>query len=139
MPKKRVRTADPVAIANDHFEHYAELGMSRPRIVCAANRYRYIDDQGHEKTLIVPGPRHFSLTMRKIINLIVHMNPNAKLLEERGDGGAEIYHEQGFVDQYDNYHCRLVAWVIAETNGQIVRRCGGDGLDGHGLFSENLY
>lgn len=139
MSNKRSITLDPVAVAADVFLHHEQAGLSRPRIVCAANRYRYIDDQGYEKTLTVPGPRHFSLTMRKIVNLIVYNNPNAKLLEERGDGGAEIYHEQGFVDQHDNYYCRLVAWEIARVNGQIIRRCGGDGLDGHGLFSENLY
>lgn len=44
--------------------------------------------------------------------------------------------EQGFVDQYGTFLTREEAWSIAEKAGQIVRRCGGDGVK---LFSENLY
>ena len=49
--------------------------------------------------------------------------------------------EQGFVDQFGNFYSREEAWIIAVTNGQIIRRVGGDmSLDGEGkLFSENLY
>lgn len=48
---------------------------------------------------------------------------------------------QGFIDQFNNFYTRKEAWIIAETNGQIIRRVGGDmSLDGEGkLFSENLY
>lgn len=139
MPKKQVRVVDPVAVAEDIFRYHEEAGLSRPRIVCAANRYRYIDNQGHEQIAIVPGPRHFSTTMRRLTQALIYGTPNSDLLEQSTGKWAEIEHEEGFIDQHDNYHCRLVAWVIASTNSQIIRRCGGDGLDGHGLFSENLY
>lgn len=139
MSKKQVAVSDPVAVAEDIFRHHEEAGLSRPRIVCAANRYRYIDDQGHEKIIVVPGPRHFSTTMRRLTQALIYNTPNSELLEQSTGVRAEIEHEQGFIDQHDNYHCRLVAWVIAATNSQIIRRCGGDGLEGHGLFSENLY
>lgn len=44
--------------------------------------------------------------------------------------------EQGFIDQWGTFMDREDAWAIAERNGQIVRRVGGDGDE---LFSENLY
>jgi hypothetical protein len=46
-------------------------------------------------------------------------------------------HEQGFIDQYGKFYSRKAAWKIAEKEGQIIRRCGGD-EDGT-LWSENLY
>lgn len=45
-------------------------------------------------------------------------------------------YEQGFIDQHNKFLTREEAWIIAEKNGQIFRRCGGDGKK---LFSENLY
>ena len=44
--------------------------------------------------------------------------------------------EQGFVDNFGNFLTREEAWVVAEKAGQIIYRCGGDGVK---LFSENLY
>ena len=46
---------------------------------------------------------------------------------------------QGFVDQYGEFFDRCEAWKIAEREGQILRRCGGDGAKGGTLYSENLY
>lgn len=43
---------------------------------------------------------------------------------------------QGFIDQFGMFLTREEAWVIAERNGQIIRRVGGDGVR---LYSENLY
>lgn len=53
-------------------------------------------------------------------------------------GGREEWRgaEQGFIDQFCVFVSRQEAWQIADTAGQIRRRCGGD--DGF-LYSENLY
>lgn len=44
--------------------------------------------------------------------------------------------EQGFIDQYGNFYTREEAYFVAEENGQIIKKCGGDRVS---LFSENLY
>ena len=44
--------------------------------------------------------------------------------------------KQGFVDQFFLFLTREEAWVVAERQGQVSRRVGGDGLR---LYSENLY
>jgi hypothetical protein len=88
--------------------------LSPPRIVCAANRHR-------KSGLIVCAPRHFDATM------------HAVLLQLDGDWRTS---EQGFVDQHGKFYTREEAWKIAEANGQLLRRFGGDGVD---LYSENLY
>ena len=84
------------------------------RIVCAANRHP-------ETQELILGARHWD----------THMRSTAKKL-----GGKWTCAEQGFIDQYGSFLTREEAWKIAEKNGQIVRRCGGDGRE---LFSENLY
>jgi len=43
---------------------------------------------------------------------------------------------QGFVTNKGEFLTREEAWIIALAEGQIIRRCGGDGEK---LFSENLY
>ena len=43
------------------------------------------------------------------------------------------------VDQFGRFYNKREAWVIADMNGQIIRRCGGDTEDGGTLYSENLY
>lgn len=71
-------------------------------IACAANRYRGI---------IVAGPRHYSNQMWMTIQALGGID----LLKEFA--GEE--YEQGFIDQYNTFHTRQEAWVIAEASGQI--------------------
>jgi len=82
-------------------------------VVCAANRLA--------SGLIVCGARHHDAVM------------NAQI---KASGETHIGETQGFIDQFGNFLTRLEAHKIAERNGQIKRRCGGDA---HKLFSENLY
>ena len=99
--------------------------MHNSRIICAANKVRF--DSG--KSIIITGARHWDNIMHKTFNAL-----DKKL----GDMEDEV---QGFIDQFGNFYDRYEAWTIAETNGQIIRRVGGDTtLEGNGrLFSENLY
>lgn len=91
--------------------------LSPPRIVCAACRY--------PDGFIVCAPRHGDPLMRDLTPaLYKHQHYMA---------------EQGFIDQHRRFYSRTRAWKIAEANGQIRRRCGGDDTDGGTLFSENLY
>lgn len=91
------------------------MELSKPRIVAAANRSS-VDG------FLVVGARHFDTCMRAQI-------------KESGRKHTE-FTEQGFIDQHCNFYTREEAYLIAERNGQIFRRCGGDELC---LFSENLY
>jgi hypothetical protein len=81
-------------------------------VVCAAIR-----KSGH----IICGARHYDQIMRSALYLM-----NEK----------PIRWEQGFIDQRGNFLTREEAWMVADSAGQIRRRCGGD--EGH-LYSENLY
>lgn len=83
------------------------------RVVCAAIRNEVYD--------VICGPRHWDSVMRAQVSCSV---------------GSWSRAEQGFVDQHGDFLTREEAWVIAEAAGQIIRRCGGDGVR---LFSENLY
>ena len=96
--------------------------MNNSRIICAANRI--ILKNGQIAT--VAGARHWDKVMHSIVDCL-----DQDMMEL----------EQGFIDQYGNFYGREEAWVIADTNGQIIRRVGGDTtLEGNGrLFSENLY
>jgi hypothetical protein len=53
--------------------------------------------------------------------------------------GEQVDLEEGFIDQFGDFHARTEAWKIAEAAGQILHRCGGDDTDGGTLYSENLY
>ena len=91
--------------------------QSQKRIVCAALR---------KDGDIIIGPRHFDATMRRQI-------------EDYSEDYCIGYWksaEQGFIDQFGNFHSREDALIIAIAAGQILRRCGGDTRE---LFSENLY
>lgn len=99
------------------------------RIVCAANRVHCAD--GVTRLLI--GARHWDLLMHEQIDVIKQM------LKSQGYEGNRPYShnisvDQGFIDQYRNYHDRTEAWIIAEKNGQIIRDVSGEGT----LYSENL-
>lgn len=99
--------------------------MNQPFIVCAANLVRLTN----ATTIMIVGPRHWDKTMR---NSFDEMNPYNYAIESE---------EQGFIDQFGKFYNRIDAWTIAEMNGQIIRRVGGDVTSaGTGrLFSENLY
>lgn len=87
---------------------------SQPRIVCAAVR--------NLKGDIIIGIRHFDEEMAKQI--------------KRTSPAEWIDSEQGFIDQFHDFHSREEAWKIANEANQIIRRCPGD--EGK-LYSENLY
>ncbi len=91
--------------------------LSSPRIVCAANRTRFTGE-------VVIGVRHYDSFMLR------YYKDNCVM-------GDPV--DQGFIDQYGVFYTRTEAWKIAETNGQIINRCGGDTANGGTLFSENLY
>ncbi len=84
------------------------------RIVCAAIR--------HRDGTIVCGARHFDDVMRATIKKL-----GLKWTE---------FIDQGFIDSNSNYLSRKEAWVVADREGQIINRCGGDTDQ---LWSENLY
>ncbi len=97
--------------------------MHNSRIICAANKLRLENGS----IIVIAGARHWDKGMHRIVEALY------------SNMGDEL--EQGFIDQFNNFYTRKEAWIIAETNGQIIRRVGGDmSLDGEGkLFSENLY
>lgn len=100
-----------------------------PRIVSAA----MLMDDG----LIVPGVRHFSPDMRKVLHRIY------------GDGYHLRVKEQGFIDASGQFLDRDDAWQIADAHGQIflygpTEDCRliskpSDSTETGPLFSENLY
>lgn len=94
------------------------------RIVCAANRFE-LKVGGF---IVVPGARHYSPDMASVIDLIEDQ------LSTRFVAGEE----QGFIDQWGEYHNRQDALVIATHAGQIntVRE---KGAPYDTLFSEDLY
>ena len=106
------------------------INLSPPRIVCAANRLVIKDSEGQEQEIIVAGARHHDGVMNPVLKKLYAL-------------GYEVPDDrkchQGFIDQHGRFYDRHQAWVIAQDNNQIVRRCGGDGPDGMGLNSENLY
>ncbi len=93
-----------------------------PRIVSAANRF--ILEDGID--IIIPSARHWDPLMMRIIMAL-------------SDRLSTECQEQGFIDQYGNFHSREDAWIIAKENNQIIHRVGGDTANGGRLFSENLY
>ena len=99
------------------------------RIVCAANR---CDVTNH----IVIGIRHYDDLMREAI---VNLQINTEETDYSATTPFEGKVTQGFVDQYGNFYNRQKAWKIAEQNGQVLRRVGGDTAKGGTLYSENLY
>lgn len=98
------------------------MSLSPPRIVCAAIKF-----QRRGKTMVIASPRHMDMICRYIL---AELKTGVRKRDEI---------EEGFIDQHGTYYTRLDAWEIAERNGQIARRVGGDGRGGYGLFSENLY
>lgn len=94
------------------------------RIVSAANRFQ-LKDGG---TLVIPGARHYSRDMAEVIDQV-----RGKLVKDHVHGD-----DQGFIDQWGEYHNREEALIIATHAGQIntVRK---KGAPYDTLFSEDLY
>ena len=47
--------------------------------------------------------------------------------------------DQGFINNHGKFLSRTEDWKVAEAAVQIIRRVGGDEIDGGTLYSENLY
>lgn len=106
--------------------------LSKPRIVCAANRNSYSGE-------IAIGVRHFCPIMHE--NVMLRCKVLGKDPMDTKDEHAMAWRtsEQGFIDQHGKFYNRQEAWKIAEENGQILRSCGGDSAYDGTLYSENLY
>lgn len=106
--------------------------LSKPRIVCAANRCKLT-----QQMLI--GARHWDHAMRCQYR-IIELREN--LLDSLGEPIIKYNiatETQGFIDQHNRFYTREEAWKIAEENNQIICRVGGDTRNGGTLYSENLY
>lgn len=102
-------------------DHYFKDSAMNKRIVCAAMK----NSVGE----IIIGIRHYDSIMHNHIDSMENSKEWRKLNTI----------QQGFVDQYGTFYSRTDAWKIAESEGQIIRRCGGDTRNGGTLYSENLY
>lgn len=127
-------TIDSPAMPGISFETLPEICIkswpghayrAQRKIVCAANRFTLKDGT----PLIIPASRHYSPIMRGL----------AKRLAEAGIIKSMIVtgDDQGFIDQFDDYHTREDALIIAKASGQTFdpKRNGHD----FELFSEGLY
>lgn len=94
------------------------------RIVCAANRYGGV---------ILVGVRNGSSDMYSLFD---HAEDVCEFSFKDTLSDKE---EQGFITSKYRFVDRTEAWKIAVEQKQIVRRVGGDDLDGGTLYSENLY
>jgi hypothetical protein len=92
--------------------------IASPRVVCAA----LLNTKTGE---VICGARHFDTVMMQIIEA---MGPVAKTNWRTA--------QQGFIDQFGNFLSREEARVVAEREGQIIRRFS---CPEHMLFSEHLY
>lgn len=94
------------------------------RIVCAANRFQ-LKDGG---VLVIPGSRHYSKDMALVLDQL-----RDKVVSDHVTGD-----DQGFIDQWGEYHTREEAVIIAKHAGQldVVRKKTGPADE---LFSEDLY
>ena len=96
---------------------YENYKKAKQRVVAAAVKNADGD--------ILVSARHFDMLMRK------QLDKTTGVWDE-----SEHPVIQGFIDQFGEFLTREEAWIIAERNGQIIRRVGGDGVK---LYSENLY
>lgn len=88
------------------------------RIVCAAIQIN---------NTVIPSIRHYDSIAHSLINKTIGEEYDQKLVV------------QGFIDNKGHFLTREQAWVVANAAGQILRRVGGDHVNGGRLFSENLY
>lgn len=95
------------------------------KIVCAANRFELTSGG----SLVIPASRHYSPIMRGLSKRLAQ----AKMIKTMMVCGDD----QGFIDQFDDYHTREDALVIVKHSGQTFHpdRNG----TGKELFSEGLY
>lgn len=93
--------------------------MNTPTIVCAAIRK---DD------IIIPGPRHFDLTMISLIK---------KLQTNQTNQTSFMDAEQGFIDQFGKFYDRKEALQIALKANQNIDYSRNISMDE--LYSEGLY
>lgn len=96
------------------------------RIVTAANRV-YLKDGS---VLVVPAARHFSHRMHCILDLLADND----LIDRKGRLG--VPDNQGFIDQYDDYHSRRDAYIIAKAYNRVDDDRNGSDDE---LFSEGLH
>lgn len=100
-----------------------EKGVQR-RIVSAANRFTVKDT---DEVIVIASARHYSSLMSTTI----------KFLSSKGIELSKAYGDnQGFIDQFDDYHTREEALVIAQWADQLpYEKC----FPADELFSEDLY
>ena len=97
------------------------------RIVTAANVVHLLDGTD----LVIPAARHFSPGMTRIMRVL----EAGGLMDKRGMRG-DIDKDQGFIDQFDTYHSRRDAYIIANLYGRIIHERNGDDEE---LYSEGLH
>ena len=114
---------DDICFEHLHWIHDEEV-FARRIIVCAANKY--ILTNGQE--LVIPCVRHADPVLRNQVMLLIEAGLLAK--------PQCAPHNQGFIDQYNNWWSREDAYIIAKAGEQI-----NDDRNGHDsdLFSEGLY
>lgn len=102
-------------------QEYWENGHPKApkHIVCAANKFGAV---------LLIGARHWNQNMHAQADVHGGIKELRKLGKE----------EQGFIDQFGDYHNRVDALRIVKNNGQPFdeKRNGGNGTE---LFSEGLY
>lgn len=115
------------------------------RIVCAANKYGDI---------VIAGVRHGCDVMYNSLKTTMIYTAIKKQVQSCSYATNELEtiitdselpefvrnsEVQGFLTSKYRFVNRHEAWVIAISQNQIVRRCGGDDSKGGKLYSENLY
>lgn len=103
------------------------------RIVAAANMVIYRDRTGEVKRVVIVGARHFDNLM--------HGQYRAIFGDDHPREQNEISSEQGFVDQYGEFHDRTEAFKIALLQNQLIRDESWNNSTSKNptLYSENLY
>lgn len=116
-------------------ERISAVQLADPRIVCSCNII-IIGPDGKEYRLI--GVRHFDGVMHaQLNNLIAMWTEQGYVAEDKKRlWSHNCDSQQGFIDQFGNYHDRKSAWAIAVAANQIYRHIPGTE---NWLNSENLY
>lgn len=133
----------PQEVIDSVYAYHQVKGWSMPRIVCAANRFTFINEQGQLETQIVAGARHCDSVMNPIrMRLIGQSNwisdkrtPGLLLPTASPDGF--VGEDQGFIDQHGRFYTREEAFIIATDQNQFMRE--GDWTKDGRLYSEHLY
>lgn len=96
------------------------------KIVTAANLVHLLDGQ----SIPITAARHFSRGMHLILDVL----EKAELVDRKGRLG--VPDDQGFIDQFDEYHNRQDAFVIAQAYGRVNIERNGSTDE---LYSEGLH